>query len=117
MFSNLPKTDYDRKCEFLFNTYKVYASRYKFKHVLKLTQMRKRKLAFVMNYTLTDLKLFLSELKKAAPVLSNADWFDFDWLCSESNVIKVMEGKYSKVYKRVLSERVETELTYKSREF
>lgn len=119
LFSQLPKTQHDKTCEFLFHIYKVYADKYNFKKVIKLTELRKRRLAFTMNYKESDLRIFLKEVKKSAMLFSNVDWFDFDWLCNESNVIKVMEGKYSKTFSTIKSvpAPIRTQIKYESKEF
>lgn len=115
MFEDIAQTDFDKKCEFIYNLYKRLAKRYKLPRVLSLTPERRRKMSSMRNYTYADLRLFLREFKKALPVLSGADWFNFDWVIQESNFIKVMEGKYARVFR--MSEHIETSVTFTQKEY
>lgn len=115
MFETVLQTDFDKKCEFLFNLYNRLAKKYNLPRVLKLTPARRRVMGVMRNYTYSDLRLFLREFKKAVPLLSASDWFTFDWVIQESNFVKVMEGKYSKCFRK--PDRIDTSATYTLKEF
>lgn len=114
LFGNVIYTStFDKRCIFLFNLYNTYAKMYGFKKALKLTVERKRNMGAVMNYTLQDLFLFLSEFQKSLPFFQASEWFSFDWIIKEDNFIKVMEGKYSTQRK----DHIKSSVEYKTRNF
>ena len=81
--------------QFLFNLYNVEAKKYNLSKALRLTNMRKMMLSrFVNDYTMGDLFVILREMRKAKKFITGSTWFDFDWIIDESNVVKLMEGKY-----------------------
>lgn len=115
---NVGETDLDRRLNFLFKLYCLYADKYNLPRVIKLTSKRRRELSSTMSYSKADLRLFVREFKQAIPFFQKSAWFNFDWLIQESNYIKVMEGKYRGMYQKdSYSPSVPSAIHYEHREF